>query len=299
MDKLKMAARTPLCKISIDAVGHKRLPIALSICHESRELALTRYSPLLTSDASTTETVLRQFEQQSYGNVVLLGVRHMQIDFTRDTLMIFEPEVQISSIASYIHGERVERLVWSRITSSYIGPWDINWARFAVDFPDLKYLNLVFGTSSWAAGVSGPRVNEQMIPMDSNLEDLFHFYQDITKRPHSNVGRDLSTLFFEFSHVARNRRNFWNFVIGPSAPSPWYKLSFETSFWTTKRALDSLLSLTYPIRVNSVYQLPRHSHKTWRHLEFPRIVLFRREVCDMDDQLFSRYEGIQELFREI
>ncbi|KAF8854524.1 hypothetical protein BDZ45DRAFT_747436 [Acephala macrosclerotiorum] len=284
--------------LQITIASDQPLPLALSICQESRQCALGRYTALLTSDCSEIEQVLRTSNIVRFGDVKIFGSRYMPIDFERDTLVITDLATPLKPrITSFIDRHRVRNLAWSQATLERQTTWNINWAKVASNFPNLETLNLVFGDRNCPQKLESRSVEDHLMPMDSNLEDLFYFFGDQFRRNINVPGGDQSSLFFEFQQSSIIKEKYWTFVTGDKAPPQWFKMVFTTSFWTTKRALDRLLSVGYPMHIDSVHQLPPYLQAKWRDA-LPRTFWFRRDVCHRDDSLRSRYDGIQLLFSE-
>ncbi|CZR52647.1 uncharacterized protein PAC_02524 [Phialocephala subalpina] len=286
----------PLLQVTI--ASDQPLPEAFSVCKESREFAMIRYTTLLTSDPLDIEEILRISNPTRFSDVKILGSRYMPIDLERDTLVITDLATPLDpAMPSFIAKHRVRNLVLSQATLEHHTTWDVKWAKVAANFPNLKTLNLAFGDRTCPMNSDERDVEDHLIPMDSNLEDLFHFFHHQFGRNRNRPGADMNCLFFEFQQSSIIKEKYWAFATGDKAPSQWFKMVFTTSFWTTKRALDHLLSVGWPMQISNVRQLPRDERDKWRDA-LPRTFWFRRDVCYRDDSLRSRYDGIQQLFSE-
>lgn len=284
-------------KIHISSQQHR--PVSLDICRESRALALQKYSTLLTSNASQVESVLRSSYSGQFDNVKIIGFLGERIDFESDTLMLVNfkhPTSPAPSLMSLVSGDKVKKVLWSR-SVSLRQHRQISWRRVAAYFPNLDEFNLVFGEYNWAP-TQQTNNGQCLLPMDSNLVDLFHFYHFTHSRRTRSLARNYAPLINGFSLAETCKESFLGFVMESTAPEKWSKMKFSMNFWTEDKCAPKVLAIGWTRVISQLRDLPRFSRSQWKDQSFPTPVRFRLDVCDEDEELLSRYDGMSLLFRE-
>ena len=261
-------------------------------------MALERYSTLLTSDVSHVESVL--IAAYGYDNVIISGSREL-IDFEHDTLMLIDFSYLLPGLpfASFVPGDKIRNVLWSRSRSLFPATQLVmDWDQIAAYFPNLKEFNLVLGEY---LGTSAEKDQNQqyLLPLDSNLVDLFSFY--LANHPKSIPSFVLyaTNLLNRFGEAATINHTFWSFAMGDKVPEKWSKLKFSMSIWTEENRLSSnALSVGWNTLFGRLKDVPRLLRAEYKDCSFPRKIRFRRDVCDDNGELLSRYDGLKLLFEE-
>ncbi|CZR63678.1 uncharacterized protein PAC_13575 [Phialocephala subalpina] len=254
------SATTTTSKWSPCVIAGDREPIALSVCHDSRELALKTYETFLTKNPTTafpTKTPTTSLLPLPDYKFKAADFPSMRINFDLDKVIISRAARDIPMAKGLISTEKVKNLAMDlnlHGTTAIEGP---DLIRLLKDFPNLVNLRFVFGTG-WTTrhGMTEALGKKVALPLQ--------------EKARGQPVNDISRLQYVFSSRETIKRTFWNFMSNFVAPHQWTGLVFDTAFqaaWTTEaqtfeahmRGLKiRRLVADYSLKIMDKDQLPLH-----------------------------------------
>lgn len=284
----------------------KALPAALSVCKESRELALRRYHKIETDMPFENEEDLDfSYDQlEIYHRSWTLGQRRTRVNFDLDTVLI--TGINMYPVWSWwLATHRIKNLALDLAdaddASVIVEP---NWKELAGRFPNLQNLNLVFGVGCCIPDKKSQelsRIKFPLITMDSNIEDFFHHRRQLTPRcirlrPFS----DVSLYIYICSRRVTIMENLRAFLT-EDLDGLWGGMKFETTFltWLPSREGPLGVQVGHMVTVENLGQLPRKLRDQYKDSTFPKDMWISWKIGDGLEDLYSRYDGLQLLFGEV
>ncbi|CZR63681.1 uncharacterized protein PAC_13578 [Phialocephala subalpina] len=284
----------------------KPLPAALSVCKESRQLALRRYQKLDTDMPFEHEEDLEfSYDQlEVYHRIRVRGHRNARVNFDLDTVLI--TGINLDPIWSwFLATHSIKNLALDLVDAddpSYIV--DPKWKGLARRFPNLKNLNLVFGEGCYIPGKRSAELSQiefPLLPMDSNIEDLFHHKWQLTLRKFRYYPfHDLSLYVHICSRATSIKESLRAFLAQDTAPQEWVDLMWEATFLAdTKFNQPLAVRVGHVVEVDNLQQLPTMLRERHKDSQFPKNMFASWSMGDGVEDLYSRYDGLQLLFGEV
>ncbi|CZR57776.1 uncharacterized protein PAC_07665 [Phialocephala subalpina] len=291
-------------------IGGDPNPVALSVCHESRELASETYEPLLHDyPPNNFLGLIPNFP--SFTRVKFSGFRYMRFNFATDKFVFGRSERGLP-----IEHESPDRFE--------VAP---NLSKLAQDFPNLRRLDYILNTATphpeatMDALLKKGEGSSHLVPLDSNLTDLLFYQQQKQGQGLSDRFDPINSLLdlaFDIREASMAKAEFRDFMSTLDTSRHWTKLkNFETFFQVVRNNRYDLHSIIqvdndterrklrwvvppYVVRFENLNQLLRERENPYDGYEsgFPCDRLATRTICDQDGEMFSRYDGMEELFRE-
>ncbi|KAF8854291.1 hypothetical protein BDZ45DRAFT_747657 [Acephala macrosclerotiorum] len=284
----------------------KALPAALSVCKESRELALRRYQKIETDMPFENEEDLDfSYDQlEIYHRTRTVGQRRTRVNFDLDTVLI--TGINLYPVWSWwLPTHSIKNLALDLTdaddASMIVEP---DWEEIARRFPNLKNLNLVFGVGCCIPDKRNQelsRVKFPLITMDSNLEDFFHHRRQLTPRcMRLRPSLDVSLYIYICSRRVTIMENLRSFLT-EDLNGLWGGMKFETTFLTWLPSCEDPLGVQvgHMVTIENLGQLPRKLRHRHKDSTFPRDLWISWKIGDGVEDLYSRYDGLQLLFGEV
>lgn len=301
-------------------------PVALRVCHESREFAKKRYKTIY-------ECFLKKEIQESKDNqpktprIGITGFLSIRIDLEYDTILLGPAHVKylrqwfdftkikhlaLMSYEEYLGTDPVwmERL---RRKPVWTGPPESNcWTNV---WPNLKSLNFILGRTSRVpdSNNSSWQPDFKLVDVDSNFSDLVAATKQM--EPKEGNGAPPNNTLFNFCSIAtRLKQNFQAAKREIEKVKKWEKLDFRVTvavFQTEMVLRDFDSCPTHDIRHKLSDRFVMYMRSCLNRTQIPEYTPFtqcsrsglyywieRMAVCYPDGEPKSRYDGIQRLFTE-
>ncbi|CZR63680.1 uncharacterized protein PAC_13577 [Phialocephala subalpina] len=287
------------CTLEVTVACAQGQPPALSVCKESRDVALERYAPLLPAEIFDINTGLKARVQTEYDDALILGSTRMMMDPQIDTLSIGNL-CAARVLTSFLPAQNLKHLVLARGARGLFSRLDLDWSQLSTDFPNLKKLSLMFGFQ--CKPLPGPPTTQKqlLVPMDCSLIDMCMFTDEVCELEGREI-KGIDKVFWEMAQSLRNKRKFWIFVLGDQAPQTWKDMAFETFYDVVKTGTPHGPVLVIPRleRVTSLEQLPEGFQEEYSNETFPAHVWFGIPIADERGEFLDhRYMGMDALFRK-
>lgn len=302
--KIEHAGQGPLWKC---VIAGDRDPVALFVCHESRELALKTYETFITQN-------LTACPQPPNYELKLVGFPSMRINFDIDKIILSRASPNHPPAIDMIATEKVKNLGVDLNLHGTTIIDALNLSRLLKDWPNLKSLQFIFGSGSTNKGLTEALktgVALPLVPFDSNLEDYLAHAQQKQGRARNQPINNMDSLHDVFSTGETIKRGFWNFMRDNVAPHQWTGLVFDTAFqasWTTEAPTFKahIAGVRTPRLVAECScmilnrdQLPPHLQGLFSENRFPATFWRKWQIGGSDGEIGSRYDGIERLFGEM
>jgi hypothetical protein len=291
--------------------------IALDVCKESRDLAKTRYIPILECLHKEAKDVdlsahpvrfsgLRSVRINLEHDTILMGPAHMtyisqHLDFSKIKHLALMSYEEYLGTAPVLSGSLRHKPRWTGPAGSWTSTW-----------PNLKSLNFVLGRTScipdsenrpWQPGF-------ELLDVDSNFSDTAAWIKQMSSKDETTVRLRFTTLQNICSLATELRRHYRDAKAAIEKAEKWENLEFRVTVAAHQQNMEDhsrrcCLRRDCPNRVWIVSYLSASSERNHvpppaDPLQWTQLGLFYWQddvpICDGDGEMWSRYNGIQGLF---